>query len=137
MKLTKRLIVLTILLILSFKTFSQNVTNTTTIQLEKPIARLVIKDLIRGDGVEQELNLTQDKVNILEHKIILKDNIISNLNHQIINYKDIIDTKSQQLSLSQELSSKLQNDLKKQQQKNKITTGVGVLGVLVVFFILR
>jgi hypothetical protein len=107
------------------------------IQLEKPIARLVIKDLIGGDGIKQELNLTQDKVNILEHKVILKDSIISNLNYQIINYKNIIDNKSKQLFLSQELSYKLQNDLKKQQIKNKVITGTGVLGILAALFIIK
>lgn len=137
MKSIKKLVVLIILLILSSKSFSQSVINTTTIQLEKPIARLVIKDLIGGDGAKQELNLTQDKVNILEQKVILKDSVILNLNHQIFNYKNIIDVKSEQLLLSQELSHKLQNDLKKQQTKTKMVTGTGILGMLIIFFIVK
>jgi len=107
------------------------------IRLEKPIARLVIKDLIIGDGTKQELFLTQDKVKLLEQKIVFKDSIISNLNTQIFNYKSIIDTRSEQLALSQELSSRLQRDLKKEQIKGKMVAGTGILGILAVLFILK
>jgi uncharacterized coiled-coil protein SlyX len=105
--------------------------------LEKPIARLVIKDLIIGDGLKQELIFTQEKVNILEQKVNLKDDIISTLNNQILNYKSIIDIKSEQLQLSQELNNKLQKDLKHQQRKYKTTIGVGGLGLIALFFILN
>jgi len=107
------------------------------IRLEKPIVRLIIKDLIVGDGTKQELFLTQDKVKLLEQKIVFKDNIITNLNTQIFNYRSIIDTRSEQLALSQELSSRLQNDLKKSQIKNKMVAGTGILGILAVLFILK
>jgi hypothetical protein len=107
------------------------------IRLEKPIVRLVIKDLIVGDGTKQELFLTQDKVKLLEQKIVLKDDIIYSLNTQIFNYKSIIDTRSEQLALSQELSSRLQRDLKKEQVKGKMVAGTGILGILAVLFILK
>ena len=122
---------------MSSKAFSQSDTNITLIQLEKPIVRLVIKDLIIGDGAKQELFLTQDKVKLLEQKIVFKDNIITNLNTQIFNYKSIIDTRSEQLALSQELSSRLQNDLKRSQIKNKMVAGTGILGILAAVFILK
>jgi len=122
---------------MSFKSFSQTAIDTTLIRLEKPIARLVIKDLIIGDGVKQELSLTQDKVKLLEQKITLKDSIISNLNTQIFNYKSTIDFKSEQLALSQELSNKLQNDLKKSQIKNKMVMGAGILSIAATLFFLK
>ena len=133
----KKLAVLIVLLMMSSKAFSQSDTNITLIQLEKPIVRLVIKDLIIGDGAKQELFLTQDKVKLLEQKIVFKDNIITNLNTQIFNYKSIIDTRSEQLALSQELSSRLQNDLKRSQIKNKMVAGTGILGILAAVFILK
>jgi len=98
--------------------------------LQKPVARLVIKDLITGDGAKQELVLTTDKVKILEQKIVLKDSIILNLNTKIDNFNSIISAKSDQLSLSQELSKKLQTDLKKQKFKNKLTMGAGLIGIV-------
>lgn len=137
MKLIKKLVMLIAILMMSFKSFSQTAIDTTLIRLEKPIVRLVIKDLIIGDGVKQELFLTQDKVKLLEQKIIFKDSIISNLNTKAFNYKSIIDTKSEQLVLSQELSSRLQRDLKKQQVKNKMVMGAGILGIAATLFILK
>ncbi len=89
------------------------------------------------DGTKQELSLTQDKVKLLEQKIVFKDSIISNLNIQITNYKSIMDTRSEQLALSQELSSRLQRDLKKEQVKGKMVAGTGILGILAVLFILK
>ena len=137
MKLMQKLIVLIAILMMSSKSFSETATDTTLIRLEKPIARLVIKDLIVGDGTKQELSLTQDKVKLLEKKIIFKDDIIYSLNTQIYNYKSIIDTRSEQLALSQELSNRLQRDLKKSQIKNKMVAGTGILGMLAVLFILK
>ena len=137
MKLMKKLVVLIAIMMMSLKSFSQTATDITLIRLEKPIVRLVIKDLIVGDGTKQELFLTQDKVKLLEQKIVLKDDIIYSLNTQIFNYKSIIDTRSEQLALSQELSNRLQNDLKKSQIKNKMVAGTGILGILAVLFILK
>ena len=137
MKLMPKLVVLIAIMMMSSKSFSQTATDTTLIRLDKPIVRLVIKDLIVGDGTKQELFLTQDKVKLLEQKITFKDSIISNLNTQIINYKSIMDTRSEQLALSQELSSKLQRDLKKEQVKGKMVAGTGILGILAVLFILK
>jgi hypothetical protein len=133
----KKLVMLIAILMMSFKSFSQTAIDTTLIRLEKPIVRLVIKDLIIGDGVKQELSLTQDKVKLLEQKVIFKDSIISNQNTQIFNYKFIIDTKSEQLALSQELSSRLQRDLKKQQIKNKMVMSAGILSIAVTLFALK
>ena len=51
----KKLIPLIVLMMMSLQGFSQNVTDSTSIQLKKPIVRLVIKDLIKGDGNKNEL----------------------------------------------------------------------------------
>jgi len=122
---------------MSLNSFSQTVTDSTSIQLKKPIAKLVIKDLIIGDGVKEELILVTDKIKLFEQKIVLKDSIIFNLNNKIDNFNTIISTKSNQLSLSQELSKKLQTDLKKQKFKNKLTAGAGVVAVVATIFLLK
>lgn len=105
--------------------------------MKKPIAKLVIKDLITGDGAKNELALTLDKFKILEQKIVLKDSIIINLNNQIGNFNSILLTKSDQLTLSQELSKKLESDLKKQKLKNKITMGAGVVGIIAAVLLVK
>ena len=100
-----------------------------SIQLQKPIAKLVIKDLITGDGAKEELVLTTDKINLLEQKIVLKDSVINNLELQVNNFNSILATKSDQLAISQELSKKLQTDLKKQRLKTKLMGGAGIIAV--------
>jgi len=127
MKLIQKLTPLMILMMMSLKSFSQSVTDSTSIQLKKPIARLVIKDLITGDGAKNELALTLDKIQLLEQKIVLKDSVILSLNSQVGNFESIMSTKSDQLALSQELSKKLQTDLKKQKLKTKLMGGAGIL----------
>jgi len=109
------------------KGFSQSATDSTSIQLKKPTARLVIKDLIKGDGAKQELVLFKEKTNLLEQKIVLKDSIISTLNSKVGNFEIMVDTQKQQLALSKELSDRLHSDLKKQKIKTKLTGGIGIL----------
>ena len=107
------------------------------IQLKKPIAKLVIKDLITGDGAKKELVLYSDKIKLFQQKIILKDSIILNLNGKVTNFNSILLTKSDQLALSQELSKKLEQDLKKQKFKNKLTVGGGVVAVIVTALLVK
>ncbi len=129
----KKLIPLIILMTMSLKGFSQIDINK-SIQLKKPIAKLVIKDLITGDGAKQELSLLSNKLNLLETKLVFKDSVILNLNKSVMNFKNISLSKSDQLAISQELSLKLQTDLKKQKAKTKLFqlgSGALVVGGLV------
>ena len=137
MKLAQRWMLSIILMIVSLNSFSQTVTDSTSIQLKKPIAKLVIKDLIKGDGAKKELILYGDKIKLFQEKIILKDSIIFNLNGKVNNFNSILTTKSDQLSLSKELSKKLEQDLKKQKFKNKLTTGAGILAVIVTAILVK
>ena len=73
MKLVLKWMLLIILMMMNLKGFSQNDTVQSSIQLQKPIAKLVIKDLITGDGAKEELVLFTDKLLLLEQKIVLKD----------------------------------------------------------------
>ena len=137
MKLVQKLMPLMILMMMNLKGFSQNDTVQSSIQLQKPIAKLVIKDLITGDGAKEELNLVTEKIKLFEQKIVLKDSIIFNLNNKIDNFNSILLTKTDQLALSQELSKKLQVDLKKQKLKNKLTAGAGIVAVGITIFLLK
>tara|TARA_B100000780_G_scaffold48394_1_gene30086 strand:+ start:4535 stop:4861 length:327 start_codon:yes stop_codon:yes gene_type:complete len=104
------------------------------IQLKKPIVRLVIKDLIKGDGNKNELLIVSKKIDLLEKKVVIKDSVINKLNERVINFESMLNTKTNQIALSQELSLKLQTDLKKQKVKTKLMSGAGILvalGILV------
>ena len=137
MKLVLKWMLLITLMMMSLKGSSQSVIDSTSIQLKKPIAKLVIKDLITGDGAKKELALTLDKINLLEQKVVLKDSIILSLNSQVGNFESIMLTKSNQLALSQELSKKLQTDLKKQKLKTKLMGGAGIIAIAATVFIIK
>lgn len=115
------------------KSFSQTVTVTnvdTIVPLKVPIAKLVIKDLIKGDGavVEiKELNkvigLKDEQLTLLKQKDTLKDQKISNL-------ELIITKKDQQFDLERAKSESLLKELKGQRRKTflyKITSFVGII----------
>ena len=46
-------------------------------------------------------------------------------------------TKNDQLLLSQELSKKLETDLKKQKIKNKLTMGAGLVGIVAAVLLVK
>jgi hypothetical protein len=133
----KKLMLLILLMMTSLLGFSQSVTDSTSIQLKKPIVKLVIKDLILGDGLKKELSLVSTKVFLLENKIVLKDSTINNLNSQITNFNSILLTNNSQFELSQELNKKLKLSLKKQRLKTKLTGGVGIVAIVGVILLLK
>ena len=123
----KKLVLSIFLAMMSLSVFSQSATDTSSIQLRKPLARLVIKDLIIGDGSKEQISILNTKIGLLENKIVLKDSIIFNLNTKVTNYESILNVKGDQLAISQELSKKLQTDLQKAKLKGKLMGGAGLL----------
>lgn len=102
----------------------------TIVPLKIPIAKLVIKDLIKGDGAVieiKELNgvikLKDEQIDLLKQKDVLKDQKISNL-------ETIIIKKDEQFSLERQKSESLLKELKGQRRKTflyKVGTFVGVV----------
>ena len=133
----KKLIMLILLGMMSLNSFSQNVIDSTSIQLKKPIVRLVIKDLIIGDSFKDELKLITTKYSLLENKVVLKDSVINNLNFQISNFNSILETKGSQLEFTKQLNDKLKLEIKKQKIKNKILGGAGLVALGGVILILK
>ena len=133
----RKLIMLILIGMMSLNSFSQNVIDSTSIRLQKPIVRLVIKDLIIGDSFKKELSLITIKYSLLENKVILKDSVINNLNFQIINFNSILNTKGSQLEFTKQLNDKLKLEIKKQRIKNKILGGAGLIAIGGVILILK
>lgn len=130
----KKLIVLTVILLTSLSSFSQ--TDTTKVRISSPIARLVIKDLIKYDGVTAELSSTQDKVLKLQERESQKDGIIKLLEDKDKNNKFIIGTQKSQLDLSAELTEKLNKELKGQRRKTFLYKAGTVVGVISTSYLL-
>jgi len=117
----------------TLKSFSQTVTKTnidTLVPLKVPVAKLVIKDLIKGDGAAIEINelnkvigLKDEQINLFKQKDTLKDQKISNL-------ELIITKKDQQFDLERAKSESLLKELKGQRRKTflfKVGSFVGVI----------
>jgi hypothetical protein len=121
---------LIVLVMMSLKSFSQSATDSTTIRLTKPIAKLVIKDLIKSDGLETELIATQSILKITNKKLNTQMDLNVNLESQIKNLNKILDTKNEQSQQWRELNKELQKDIRKQKLRTKLTGGAGILLVI-------
>ena len=138
MKPIKHLMLLIILLSQNLTSFSQTDIDTSSVILQEVVAREVIKDLIKGDAANDQLEVFEKQVETLELKVTLKDSVIANLQQQITNLNQIEEDKNKQLDLSKELSEQLNKDLKKQKAKNFLLklTNTGVVIIAVIFTLL-
>ena len=130
----KKLIVLITLLLTSLSSFSQ--TDTTRVVIKTPIAKLVIKDLIKYDGCVLELIATQDKVVKLEEREKQKDVIISLQVDKDKNNQFIIGQKDVQIGEYKGLTDDLKKELKGQRNKTfwyKVGTFLGMATSLFLF----
>jgi TolA-binding protein len=138
----KKLIVLTLLLLTSLSSFSQTDTikpqtnipttqsDTTKIRLKVPVAKLVIKDILKGDGCQLELKETQVKVIKLETREKEKDSHIVFLEEKDKNNNFMLGKKDEQLKVSEDLTKSLHKELKGQRTKTflwKVGTFAGIL----------
>jgi uncharacterized protein YdcH (DUF465 family) len=79
----------------------------------------IAEDLLRGDSVKFELELSNKEILKLEEKIILKDSITTILNKKEDNYKLTINTLDSKIYFLEKFNDELSTDLKKQKVKNK------------------
>lgn len=136
-KLSKKLILLITLVMMSLNAFSQSATNTlskdtTQIQLTKPIAKLVIKDLIKGDGLSNEVQTMQLLLTETNNKLLVQSDLVTNLQFQITNYESIVSSLQQKYDTQAQLSLELEKALKRSKRQAKfykIGTTVGAIAV--------
>ncbi len=130
----RKLILLISLLLLSWSSFSQKDTKKDSIvPLKVPIAKLVIKDLIEGDGNKLVITDLNKLLELNKEKLKVKDSVITTLDKKIVNLETIILTKEEQFKLQQELSAKLVKELKTQKRKTflyKVGTGIGTVATI-------
>ena len=118
---------------MSLSAFSQIDTDSTKIQLTKPVAKLVVKDLITADGLKIEVKTLNQLLVETNNKLDTQNQLVGNLQTQVANYLNIIEQKEAQLSTSSELSDELEKQLKKEARAKKfykIGTTVGAAAVL-------
>jgi len=101
---------------LNLNSFSQ--TDTSKVVLPAKTARLIIKDLIEGDGCKKTIQQTYVKIEKLEERDAQKDTAIIILKQKDSTNKYIISQKEEQLRLCKELSEKLQKEIRGHKTKN-------------------
>ena len=119
-KLNVNLILLISLVMMSLKGFSQSATDSSTIQLVKPVAKLVIKDLIQFDGLTQEMQSMQTILSETNQKLIIQGELVSNLRTQVLNTQSMLEKKDNQLNSQKNATISLQKSLKKERRKTKM-----------------
>jgi hypothetical protein len=108
---------------ISWSSFSQTDTeidSSKTIQLTNPIARLVVKDLIKGDAASDEVKAMQKILSATNDKLLTQSDLVTNLKMQVSTYTGIISQKDEQFKTQQELSKDLEKALKKANRTKKI-----------------
>ena len=135
----KRLILLISFLTLSWNTFSQTDTTTTTtvvktdttqVCLPTPLAKLVAKDLIRYDGCIEEVKQLELKIGRLEDVSKVKTIMLELYEEKDTNNQYIIQQKDLQINQYEKLSNDLHKELKQQRTKSflwKLGTFVGII----------
>ena len=105
---------------MSLNAFSQTATDTTKIQLTKPIARYVIKDLIQFDGLSKEISTVQAILTETNNKLLTQTQLVTNLKTQVLNYQSIIDNKDGQLLAQKNATEAIEKALKKERRAKKL-----------------
>jgi hypothetical protein len=104
--------------------------DTTKVRLKVPVAKLAIKDILKGDGCELELKLTQEKLIKTEEREKQKDVQIVFLEEKDKNNNFMLGKKDEQLKTSEELTKSLHRELKGQKTKTflwKVGTFTGLI----------
>ena len=103
-----------------------------------PTAKLVIKDLLSGDGAKTELKEVYKLVDEKNNQIILYKQKDSLKDEKITNLNVIIDKKDQQFALEREKSNSLLKELKVQKFKTAVyKAGSGIALIMTVLFLVK
>ena len=132
----KKLILLSLLVILSLSSYSQTdttnvlVLDTTKVTLSTTVARKVYQDLLRYDGAKLEIVELYKKDSLNTQKITLKDSQIDLFKQKIGNLELIINMKDEQFGLERQKSESLLKELKGQRRKTflyKVGSFAGII----------
>lgn len=133
MKLKKSLILLIGIIGISFKSFSQNATETSTVLLTEPIARLVAKDLVSYDGLLEESKSVREQLTALNSKVVTLEEVIANLRLQLDNRNSVITQKDLQIVEYKNMSSDLEKEVKRLSRIGKlykVGSAIGLAAIL-------
>jgi len=125
---------------LSLTAFSQKDTTITPVKcIPIPILKLMIKDIISGDGAKEELKLAEQLLDSTEKKIVLKDSTINRLEKKVDNCENMLGMEREKYNILESHTKKVENKLKFEIVKNKFKSIIGMtaIGVLTFFLIIK
>ena len=123
---------------MSWKGFSQNDTVSSTIQLTKPVARFVIKDLVQFDGLSLEVKTLNELLAETNNKLGTQTKLVANLKTQILNFESVIESREHQLKSQKEATRSLQKALKKERRTKKLyQIGSAIGGVAILLLLVQ
>ena len=122
---------------MSLNASSQTVTDSLKIQLTKPIARLVIKDLVKFDGLAAEIKSLRLVLAETNSKVSTQSILLTNVNGQNRNLESIVKNMDNKFSAQTRLTEDLQKALKRSKRQSKLykiaaTVGAAATLLLVV-----
>lgn len=121
---------------MSWNAFSQNDIDSTKIQLTKPIAKLVIKDLIQFDGLSIEMQTMQSILTETNNKLLTQSDLVTNLEMQNNNLQGVINGLQSKYDVQATLSKDLELALKKQKRQSTIYKIGSVVGAAATLLLL-
>ena len=134
----KKLVILTILSLVSLSCFSQTgiSKDTTKVVISQQVAKQIAKDLIRLDGCVEELKLTQEKLILTQQRESIKDSTIVLLNDKDSTNQTIIRKKDDQIIVLQEEVKSLKKDIRRSKFENTIYKVGTIVGALAITFLI-
>ena len=127
------------ILSLSLTAFSQTDTKNNTEPVKCfPISKVkeIVKDLKSGDEAKEQLKLSDSLLVVTERKVTLLDSVNSTKDKKIENLNTIIGTEEKKYIILENHTKKVEWDLKKEKVKNKFTSILSGVAVLVLSTIL-
>jgi hypothetical protein len=109
------------ILLLSSTVFSQSVTDTSKLQLSYPIAKMIVKDLVKGDSALALLKIKEDQLALTEKKVVVKDSIISLYKSKELNYLSQVNNEMSKIEGWQKQYSELYKQHRKLKVKYRFT----------------
>lgn len=112
---------------ISFKSFSQNATESTVL-LTEPIARLVVKDLVSYDGLLAESKAVREQLTTLSSKVVTLEEVIKNLQLQLENRSSVLEQKDLQIVEYEAMKVDLEKEVKRLSRISKLYKAGSAIG---------
>jgi len=114
----------------NFTGFSQNDTDSSKIALETSVAKLIVKDLLKGDALEKENRVLATIIITKDSTLSSKDSTIATQAEINKNLQTVVDVEREKYEESQESNKDLQKALRRANFKTtiyKIGTIIGAI----------